>query len=79
MDRLATMFSLVTYDAFQTSRNFKRIRFVKFFFDDGRAYVDWRNVDGTLQCINSCLNKVGLKLNLLKTIVYTKNKNKKKF
>ena len=33
--------------------------------------VDWSNVDSTLKCISTCLRRVGLKLNMNKTIVYT--------
>ncbi len=57
-DGLATMFSLVTYDAFSRSVDFGNIPFVKFFFDDGRACVDLKDVDRTLTCIEDCLKTV---------------------
>ena len=45
------MFLLVTYHAFYDVKDFKDIYFIKLFFDDDRAVVDWNNVGNTLACI----------------------------
>ncbi len=66
-DGLASMFSLVTYDAFSRSVDFGNIKFVKFFFDDGRACDELKNMDWILTCIEDCLRTVGLRLNCRKT------------
>ncbi len=74
-DGLSTMFSLVTYDAFSKSKSFGDIKFVKFFFDDGRACDELRKMDNILSCIEGCLGTVGLGLNFHKTIIYFKRDN----
>ncbi len=76
-DGLATMFSLVTYHAFYDVKDFKDIYFIKLFFDDDRAVVDWNNVGNTLACIEKILHGIGLRLNRNKTKVYTKNTNRR--
>ena len=77
-DGLASMFSLVTYHQLHKCRKFRDIYFIKFFYDDGRAIVDWNDIQSTIECLEENLAKLGLRLNRQKTVVYSDMKDRAK-